>query len=322
MNIYLSVFVVAIIFSLVAFLWLAMTGFKRSALWGILVLLFSPISAVIFAMSNWFEARMPFLVYIVAFLLVCGSAGVIASEVGMNNLQQIGARLHSGKLGTVQAYNLLNKAMAQNGSQDLFTVEAPVASATTIVAQSQSSPVVGNSMSAGVADPIKNQDEAKPAKTELAASDETKVDNKSGAKPELAAPMPVANEPDVSKQDPKTAKSEETKPAEHKEETEPATPEQSKYPNLKLVEPDPLAQKKKKEEPNTVVVSVNKVHNYIGHYFIITLKSGSERRGLLRHVDESRLVLDRKLYGGKIEYRISKSQIKSIQMLKHPPEER
>ena len=107
----------------------------------------------------------------------------------------------------------------------------------------------------------------------------------------------------------------EAKPAEVK-------PEKKQYPTPDQIQPDPLAQKRKKEEVNTVRVSMDKMGKLTGHYFIITLKTGNEQRGLLRKVDDTKLYLDRKLYGGKFEYRIRKDQVKSLQMLKHVPEER
>ena len=63
MNIYFTLFTLAWVLSLVGYLWLAIVGFKRSVLWGLLVLLLSPVTAIIFAMTNWFDARKPFLVY-------------------------------------------------------------------------------------------------------------------------------------------------------------------------------------------------------------------------------------------------------------------
>ena len=47
-----------------AFIWLVVVAFQRSALWGVLVLLFSPITAIIFAINYWQESKKPFLVYI------------------------------------------------------------------------------------------------------------------------------------------------------------------------------------------------------------------------------------------------------------------
>jgi len=47
-----------------AYVWLLVVAFKESALWGVLVLLFSPITAIIFAVKYWNEAKKPFLVYV------------------------------------------------------------------------------------------------------------------------------------------------------------------------------------------------------------------------------------------------------------------
>jgi 4-amino-4-deoxy-L-arabinose transferase-like glycosyltransferase len=49
--------------ALVAFIWLTVVAFKRSMLWGFLVLLLSPITAVIFAVKYWQESKKPFLIY-------------------------------------------------------------------------------------------------------------------------------------------------------------------------------------------------------------------------------------------------------------------
>jgi hypothetical protein len=45
------------------FIWLVVVAFRHSALWGVLVLLFSPLTAIIFAIQNWQESKKPFLFY-------------------------------------------------------------------------------------------------------------------------------------------------------------------------------------------------------------------------------------------------------------------
>ena len=320
MNVYLAVFVIAAVFSLFGLLWLAMAGFKRSALWGVLVLMLSPLGAVIYAAMNWYDARKPFLVYCVSVLLMAGSAALIASDAGVHNLQQIGAHLHAGKIGPAQAYNLLNKAMAHTGAQDVFAEET-AASAVTAAAQPKPGQLAGNPAAASaVAAPEsgKKPEVANPAQTG-AATGQTKTDDKPSVKPEAVAPVPAAGAADSTKPAAKTGNTDTTADPDQANADKPV---QSRIPDPDQVQPDPLAQKKKKEPPKTVSVSMNKLPNYIGHYFIIRLHSGVERRGLLRQVDDTKLVLDRKLYSGKIEYRIYKSEVKSIQMLKNPPEER
>jgi hypothetical protein len=48
----------------VGFIWLLVVAFRNSALWGVLVFLFSPIGAIVFAIRYWNEAKRPFLVYL------------------------------------------------------------------------------------------------------------------------------------------------------------------------------------------------------------------------------------------------------------------
>jgi hypothetical protein len=54
--------------SLVAFIWLLVVAFKRSVLWGLAVLLLSPITAIIYALKFWDESKKPFGVYASTFV--------------------------------------------------------------------------------------------------------------------------------------------------------------------------------------------------------------------------------------------------------------
>ena len=60
---------IAFLLNLAAFIWLLVVGFKRSVLWGILIFLFSPLSAIAFAVTHWFEAKKSFLAYIITSIL-------------------------------------------------------------------------------------------------------------------------------------------------------------------------------------------------------------------------------------------------------------
>lgn len=50
--------------ALAAFIWLVVVAFQRSAMWGVLVLLFSPITAIVFAVMYWDDSKKPFLAYV------------------------------------------------------------------------------------------------------------------------------------------------------------------------------------------------------------------------------------------------------------------
>ncbi len=88
------------------------------------------------------------------------------------------------------------------------------------------------------------------------------------------------------------------------------------YPTPGSVTSDPLVSKKKKEQAGSVRVKLSKMKNYIGRYFIITTKKGNEHRGILVKVTKSRLLLERKIYGGTFKYKVSKKRVKRLDMLK------
>ncbi len=65
----------ASLFGVVAFIaliWLLVRAFKRSILWGLAVLLLSPITATIYGIIYWREDKQPFLAYITSFIAAVG----------------------------------------------------------------------------------------------------------------------------------------------------------------------------------------------------------------------------------------------------------
>lgn len=321
MNTYISVLLVAGLVSLVGYFWLAIVAFKRSVPWGLLVLLLSPLTAIVFSLVHWFEARKAFLVYIISFLLCAGSAVFISGDVGMGNMQQIASGIQSGQLTPAKAYQVIVKALGHPGSTDLFADAAPPASANASLARV-------------------SQDPPKPLTTKPATGitqgqvQLAAASSEPGAKIH-AAPRPVATTADSptspqaaadptvtdkTKNATQETKKQSQKPKEDANKEKAET--QTMIPDINKVQPDPLAQKPKKPEPNTISVPLDKMSHYIGHYFIIKLKTGSEQRGLLRKVSDGYLILDRKLYGGNFQYKIRNGQIKSIHMLTRLPDER
>jgi len=319
MNMYISVFLLAGVISLIGYLWLVFVGFKRNVAWGLLVLLLSPITAIVFSLMHWYEAHKAFLVYIISFVLCAASAVFITGDVGVGNMQQIATKLHNGQLPPAKAYQLIVKALGHPGSTDLF------ATATTTVPAD--------------ANPVQVEPElAKPLPTKVAMvkeqaqlKDDAKKapvgESKTVTAPSVAAADQVKTKPAAAAttQETKTTATQVAKdPAPKatvdtkKPQAKPPTP----MPSINTVPTDPLAQKPKKPEPNTVRVRMDKMSHYVGHYFILTLKNGTEQRGLLRQVRNSDLILDRKLYGGNIQYKVSKSQVKTIHMLTRLPDER
>jgi len=314
MTTYAVLILVFAVLNLLGFFWLTIVAFQRSMLWGVMVLLFSPISAIVFALTNWFNAAKAFLVYIISFLLFAGTGVYMLGQIGVGNIQKISQHVQQGKLRPAQAYQLMREALAHNGQID-FDGENPDTLALTETTELM--PAQG-SASAPLTPSAKKP---APAATNAKAPD----------KP-MALPMPATEEEIAAAEQEASAPKQPVKPVAVKPsdvkkpaaDSRPAklAPAQSPVPDIKHVEQDPLAQKKLKLPPKTIAISMNRATHYIGHYFIIHLKNGNERRGLLIKVDSSHLTLDRKLYGGNLKYRIRKSQVKSLHMLRNPPKER
>jgi hypothetical protein len=88
------------------------------------------------------------------------------------------------------------------------------------------------------------------------------------------------------------------------------------YPKLSQVKPDPLAVPKKQEDKDFVLVSFENVKHYKDRYFVIYTRQQTYLRGLLVKADNNAIYLNRKLFGGSFEYRVSKTKISKIYMLK------
>ncbi|MEJ2360026.1 MAG: hypothetical protein P8Z75_01165 [Gammaproteobacteria bacterium] len=302
MNIYLVLFIVFSVLNLVGFLWLAIVAFKRGVVWGLLVLLLSPITAIVFSLVNWFEARKPFLLYISTFLLSFGTLIFIYSQVGLGNMQQITEKMHKGELRPDQAFQLVSRAM-QGSQGDLFAPQTkPVSPAADRVPQPKKQATKTDaklaSTQAKPTDPVATTRQVSAARP-LAKAD--KPEAKAQAKPKTLASAAPTQDPPAS-----------TQPSN----SDPADdPPSEPVPNINQVKPDPLVQKQKVPS-DKVTVSLSRVSHYIGRYFIITLKNGDKQRGLLRKVDRYSLVLDMKLYNGSFVYRVRKGDIRKIQMRK------
>lgn len=291
MTIYLSILGLAALVNLIGFLWLVVTGFKRSVLWGLLVFLFSPLTAVIFALTNWFDARKPFVVYIVSLLLMVGTGVYMYSEVGTENMQKLSSRLQSGEIRPDEAVRLIEKAISQAGPVDLFREEpetiAPESTDTTADVQT--------GVLAGAADPIAETVEAQSA----SPTDATESEVETQAQADTQEEPPQENDATAAT-------------------PTPAPP--PAYPTQDRIVPDPLAVRKQARPEDSLQIAPDKAGAYVGRYLIIDMKNGSQQRGLLSRADEKSLMLNRKLYGGSMEYRVYTSQIKSIRVLKRGTE--
>ncbi len=298
MDIYLAIIGFSALISLIGFFWLVITGFRRSAFWGVLIFLFWPLTAFIFSALNWFDAKKPFLVFILSMILMFGTMGYMVSEIGINNLTEMSRRVQAGELKSHEVLTLMDKALISHESVDLFKPVKPEEPEPDVVASEETSESNTATIDAGK----KEEQGQLPAKDNKSVANETghtdKPDTGKSKKDEKKKPESVATE-------------ENKNPDEIIDKI--PSPE---YPKLSEVRPDPLIAKRKLRDADFVIVKFKNAKNYQDRYFVIYTKKQTFLRGLLVKADKSALYLDRKLFGGSFKYRLSKKKIKTIYVMK------
>lgn len=90
-----------------ALIWLVVRAFQRHWLWGLAVLLLSPISATIFGIKYWRKEKTPFLAYITTFFAAVTIGLYVFSSLGgwdvVQNSLNVGEGMHSESLSEKDA---------------------------------------------------------------------------------------------------------------------------------------------------------------------------------------------------------------------------
>ena len=105
---------------LASYIWLAVVAFHRGVLWGVLILLLSPITAVIFAVKYWVEAKKPFLLYMVCFTLYFSYTGYIFVHMGGPEIFNTADRIERGEFSEEDAFNFMEDTMNRMDSSGLL----------------------------------------------------------------------------------------------------------------------------------------------------------------------------------------------------------
>jgi len=89
MSILMTIFGLA---TFCTYVWMVITAFRKSAGWGIAVLLFSPLAALIFAAVNFEEAKKPIAAFMLCFMvwvfLVVKKTGDFAEDTGFTDMAE------------------------------------------------------------------------------------------------------------------------------------------------------------------------------------------------------------------------------------------
>lgn len=103
------------------FVWLVVVAFQRSQRWGWLVLLLSPIAAIVFAFKYWRSAGTPFLGYIATFCSALGLVIYLFMQVGGMELITMAQRMERGDLTEAEAQQLMEQTMIRMQTSGLLS---------------------------------------------------------------------------------------------------------------------------------------------------------------------------------------------------------
>ena len=284
MNILIIIFLVALSLGLITLLWLTNVAFRRSSLWGVLVFLLSPITAILFAFGNWYDARKAFTVYIIATFSWIGVGGYIVYEVGYSNIKEITARLFKKEISYSEASVLINKGLSDSGVVDLFAVKEVDDE---VVLDEYGEPIPSGLLSD--ANSYADQENAEGNNTLDAAEANTGISDATVTEDKPTADVDSDKDGMVSEVAPT-----------------------NDYPDFDNVQPDPLAIKKQKREIQKTKISYSKLAAYKGKFFHVHTHKGTVHKGELKKITKNYIVIYREIYSGSVEFKIYKKQIKTL----------
>ena len=84
--------------SLVTLFWLGVNAARKNTLWGMLVLLLSPVSAVIYGIKYWQDSRLPFLAYSLSLVSAITLGAYLLHASGTWQVMQTSMHMHQAIL--------------------------------------------------------------------------------------------------------------------------------------------------------------------------------------------------------------------------------
>lgn len=296
--------------NLVAFIWLVVVAFRESLIWGFLVLLFSPISAIAFAIYHWRESKKPFLVYLVS--------GVILIVVVWRAMD---------KMGVIDTIETTHKTMKQLEKGEISEDEASKRMADQVqsnIDRMAKAGVIGTDEQKALKQKVQKlkSDDANASTTSTSAV--AKKEHEVASSTDSSRPQTAKKSSGTSKtaEASNTAPVTETspqpqKPAKQKPEFGPdwslqkaIEEKQAKFKKQLLDRDLPVP----KPEGKYVAIPISQAEKYIGREVrVVRLKTTND--GLLKRVNENYLILDMQVSGGQADYEIKRTDVHSMYVL-------
>ena len=273
--------------SLIGYVWLLITAFKRSVGWGFGVLLFSPLSAIIFGLKYWYQAKKPFLVYMVPLIIAVSlSFKVFVSMGGMEMIgaaKQVAMGISKGELSKEDAMKFMHSGInvMENSSSDPKEKKKAVLMRRMMMAmESKGSEEDRRKLDDAFRDLLADETLTPKERRDL-----YRLREKMKLGP-LKPSEPVQTQAKRAKNNHRVA----SKPA-----TEASFPARNTPP-----------------KPNQVPLTEAK--NHIGRYVILTDNRGVEHEGRLTNVSGDTHWIEKRTYGGALKLSLESDQIRSLQV--------
>lgn len=296
---------------LVSFIWLLVVAFKESILWGILVLLFSPLSAIAFSIYHWDTSKKPFLVYLTTTVIFFAMFFNTFSKMGgmemLTTTQETAQQLEKGEITEEEAARRVAEQMESNLKrmeeagliamderrvleekiQELKLDESQAESNTGTRTQQATRPQQGA--------PAENKTTAiAPDSSKAEVEKETNATEKSSTKSSVAMTQQEDYEfgPNWSLEGALEKK-------------------RQAYRQQQLDLPTP------KLEGEYIPVPVSRAEQFVGRE-VRVIREKTRHEGLLKAVNDNHIILDMQVSGGQAHFEIKRYEIQSMYLLTLP----
>ena len=299
--------------ALVAFVFLIIAGFKRSVLWGIVVLLI-PFGTLVYGIKYWAEVKKPFLGYVCANAISYAIFFYVFNQFGGMEMINMSQKIHDGTMTEQDAALFM-----QNTMDNLENMGGE--SKEDMIAQMRADPNVTEediktmealfgeieAVASGESKSFEKGMERKMREIKREASSNNQIDKEYSA-PSLESTA-SASRPDNSENIETQTRNEVADPRFMHD--DPITP-----PTALTTEPAPMVvdQKLPDKVKKTGLISLAEAKNYIGRSVAVTTSSGVVHKARILGVEKNTLMLEKRTFGGVLTFNISSEKIESIKL--------
>ena len=115
------IFFLVSLVAIISHTWLVIVAFQRRLLWGFLVLLFSPVTALIFGIKYWPSNKKPFLSYMISTTACFMFLGYMFVQLGVFEMLGMAQRIQKGEISEQETVHFFERTMERMKSSGLLT---------------------------------------------------------------------------------------------------------------------------------------------------------------------------------------------------------